>query len=239
MPGLSYRLAKKLPHLINETSILLDLGNVGCTGGIKALNCANHLDESFKNILVISVEIPSTLINIKSEKIDIWQGNCTFGDGAAALWISNTANFGEQPLKIEKIHTVQKSIEGLDLIKWGYDNYYTFNVDNEKTFNKDVRIFLTQTLQATESSWKDNPHWAIHPAGIALLMRLSRKLGLPREAMKATTGHYEKHSNMSSAGILHIIRSIQHQIEVDEAINLITMGAGFSVIYGCLRKVTP
>ena len=66
-----------------------------------------------------------------------------------------------------------------------------------------------------------------------------QEIGLPREAMKATTGHYEKHSNMSSAGILHIIRSIQHQIEVDEAINLITMGAGFSVIYGCLRKVTP
>lgn len=237
MPGLSYRIARKLKNLVDSECLLLDLGNVGCTGGIKALNLAHHLDNEFHNILIISIEIPSTLINLKSEQVDIWQGNCTFGDGAAALLISDHPEYGEQSLKIEKIHYVQQAAQGLNLIRWGYSNYYTFNVEDEKTFNQNVRTYITQALNDNLLSWKDNPHWAIHPAGIALLMRLSRKLGIGRDAMRPTTVHYGKYSNMSSAGILHIIRSIQEDIAKDEVINLITMGAGFNVIYGCLRKV--
>ncbi len=237
MPGLSYRMAKKLENYVPSTSLLLDLGNVGCTGGIKALNCATHLDQDFSNILVVSVEIPCTLINMKSKRIDVWQGNCTFGDGAAVLWVSNDPHQSEQVLKIEQIHYQQQSDTGFGLIRWGYSNYYTFNVEDEKKFNKNVREYLTRALEHTADSWRNNPHWAIHPAGILLLMRLARKLGIPKQSMQATTQHYERYSNMSSAGILHITQSLQQKVNKDEVINLITMGAGFNVIYGCLRKI--
>ncbi len=238
MPGISYRLAKRLENRVKPETMMLDLGNVGCTGGIKALNCASHLDDSFHNILVVSVELPSTLVNLKTSRVDVWQGNSTFGDGSSALWVSDRADVTEQALKIEKIHTIQQAKKGFDLIKWGYGDYYSFNVEDESTFEQSVRTYLTKALQETAESWKDNPHWAIHPAGILLLMRLSRKLGIPRTSMRPTTSHYEQYSNMSSSGILHIIQSQQDKLVKDEVINLITMGAGFNVIYGCLRKVS-
>src|SRR5205085_8901698 len=43
MPGLSYRLARRLEGLVRRDTLMIDLGNVGCTGSIKALNLARTL----------------------------------------------------------------------------------------------------------------------------------------------------------------------------------------------------
>ena len=62
---------------------------MGCTGGLKALNLARSLDASFRNILIAAVEVPSTLADMTRPDFAVWQGHCTFGDGAAAMWISS------------------------------------------------------------------------------------------------------------------------------------------------------
>jgi predicted naringenin-chalcone synthase len=236
MPGLSYRFAKKLGCHVRSNSMLIDLGNVGCTGSLKALNLAKGLENSFQNILLVSVELPTTLVNWTATHVDIWQGNCTFGDGAAALWISSDPEQGNQALAIDTLHYVQKATTGIDLIRWGYEDYYTFRLADEKTFNHDVRTHVSEALADINPLWLQNPYWAIHPAGIALLMRLARKLGLSREAMQASVAHYDQFSNMSSASILHILKDISTTAPVGTGINLLTMGAGFNVIYGRIRK---
>ena len=236
MPGLSYRLATKLGQRIRSDTTFLDLGNVGCTGSLKALNLADRLDDSFENILVISVEAPTTLINLKAKTVDIWQGNCTFGDGAAALWLSSTPNEDRASLKIDKIVYQQYAETGLDLIRWKYSDYYTFALANENTFNKEVQSHVFQALSRTQSDWQDSDYWAIHPAGIALLLRLSRKLGISRRALKPSAKHFEQFSNMSSASIIHILKQVSEDLPLGASCNLLTMGAGFNVIYGRVSK---
>lgn len=236
MPGLSYRVTSRLGHCVRQNSMLLDLGNVGCTGSMKALNLATQLDPSFKNILVVSVEMPTTLVNTAATEVDVWQGNCTFGDGAAALWISGDAEQGDMALALEQISYVQQAQKGLDLIRWGYQNYYTFRLADETTFNKDVRTFVTEALGEVDTTWLQEPRWAIHPAGITLLMRLGRKLGLSKEAIKPAVAHYDHYSNMSSASILHILSDLTPDTPIGEGINLLSMGAGFNVIHGHVRK---
>lgn len=236
MPGLSYRLTSRLGDCVRPESMLLDLGNVGCTGSIKALHLADQLDRSYKNVLVASVELPTTLINLDTTDLDVWQGNCTFGDGAAALWVSDDVSQGAMALALEQIRYVQQAQDGLDLIRWGYDQYYSFRLADEKTFNKDVRGFVTDALSEIDMAWLWQPHWAIHPAGIALLMRLGRKLGLTRDAIKPSVAHYDRFSNMSSASILHILSDLAMCASVGDGINLLSMGAGFNVMYGHVRK---
>ena len=236
MPGISYRLARRLGKLLKPEVMMIDLGNVGCTGSLKALNLARALNESFKNILLVAIELPTTLLDMTSERIDIWQGNCTFGDGAAALWISNQREQGDTALALEDLHYQQQAESGLDLIRWDYRRYYTFALAEEATFNRDVRDFVTRALQHTEAGWKDEPRWAIHPAGISLLVRLGRKLGIPQEALQPSIEHYRRYSNMSSASILHILKEVAATTPARAAINLLSMGAGFNVIYGRVRK---
>ena len=236
MPGVSYRLARRLGDRIRPDSTLVDLSNVGCTGSLKALNLVNRLDDSFKNILVAAVEVPTSLVDIRSTRMDIWQGNCTFGDGAAAIWVSTDVEQGPEALALEQIHYRHWSDTGIDLIRWGYHDYYTFALADEKTFERDVKEYVVQTLAETEAGWKEEPRWAIHPAGIALLVRLTRKLGIPMEAIKPSASCYREFSNMSSASILHILKNVAETAEPEQAINLLTMGAGFNVIYGRVRR---
>jgi len=235
MPGLSYRLAHRLGGLVRRDSMMIDLANVGCTGSIKAVNLARTLDPSMKNILIVAVEMPTTLIDTGGTTLDVWQGNCTFGDGAAALWIGNEPREGG--LAIEDIRYRQRVDTGLDLIRWAYRDYYTFALADQKTFDENVREIVSQTLSEAESGWKDEPRWAIHPAGIILLMKIARKLGIPTEAIQPSTSHYRRYSNMSSASVLHILRDLAETTPPGAAINLVTMGAGFNVLYGRVRRV--
>lgn len=236
MPGISYRLAHRLGALLRRDSMMIDLGNVGCTGSSKALNLAKSLDGSFRNILIVAVELPSTLLDMTSARMDIWQGNCTFGDGAAAMMISNSREQGSMALALEDLHYQQQAESGRDLIRWDYRRYYTFALADEKTFNTDVRNFVMSALSETEAGWKNEPRWAIHPAGISLLVRLARKLGIPNEAMQPSLEHYRNFSNMSSASLVHILKETAQAAPMGAAINLLTMGAGFNVIYGRMRK---
>ncbi len=235
MPGLSYRLAHRLGGLVRRDSMMVDLANVGCTGSIKAVNLARALDPAMENILIAAVESPSTLIDTSGTTLDLWQGNCTFGDGAAALWIG--AEPREGGLAIEDVRYRQRVDTGLDLIRWAYRDYYTFALADQKTFDENVREIVSQTLSEAESGWKDEPRWAIHPAGIILLMKIARKLGIPTEAIQPSAAHYRRHSNMSSASIVYILKELAEATPPGAAINLVTMGAGFNVLYGRVRRV--
>jgi alkylresorcinol/alkylpyrone synthase len=237
MPGLGYRAARRLPGHIRPDSLLFDLANVGCTGSVKALNLARSLDVSFRNILIVAVEVPTTLVDTTGTGRDLWQGNCTFGDGAAAMWISADPEQGSSALALEEIRFWQRADTGLDLIRWAYRDYYSFALADQKTFDRDVRDFVTAALNETEAGWKEEPRWAIHPAGLLLLMKISRKLGIPSEAIQPSAAHYREYSNMSSASIVHVLKTISETTAPQEAINLLTMGAGFNVLYGRVRRI--
>jgi alkylresorcinol/alkylpyrone synthase len=210
---------------------------VGCTGSSKALKLARSLDSAFRNVLLVAVELPSTLVDLTGTAFDLWQGNCTFGDGAAALWLSTDPEMGRMALALEEIRTRHFFQEGLELIRWGYRDYYGFRLADHENFDNEVRGFVTEALALTEADWKAEPRWAIHPAGVALLLRLARRLGIPPAAIQPSVAHYREHSNMSSVSVLYILEELAGQTPIGSAINLLTMGAGFDVIYGRVRRL--
>lgn len=237
MPGLSYRLARRLGGLVRPDSMMVDLANVGCTGSSKALNLAKSLDSTFRNILIVSVELPTTLVDLTGTDFDLWQGNCTFGDGAAALWVSDDVEQGPLALALEEIRYQQCSATGFELIRWGYRDYYNFALADHQTFENDVRGIVAAALKEAEAGWKEEPRWAIHPAGITLLMRLSRELKIAKEAISPSVSHYREYSNMSSASVLYVLTKLADETPAGAAVNLLTMGAGFNVVYGRVRRV--
>ena len=236
MPSLSYRLAAKLPALIPPSCMMFDLGNVGCTGSAVALSLARSMDKEIKRILIVALEVPSTLVDFTTTDLSVWQGNCTFGDGAAAVVVTTDPKPGSMALSLEDFRFSQQSETGLNLIRWAYRDYYTFQLPNEQTFNRRVQDFVVKALSKAESGWRSEPRWAIHPAGISLLMRVSRKLGIPREVIRPSVSHYDRFSNMSSVSLLHIIKEHASDMPINNAINFLTMGAGFNIVYGRVRK---
>lgn len=238
MPGLSYRMAHRLGPLVRPGALMLDLANAGCTGSSKILNLARSLDPGVRNILLVAVELPTTLIDMTGTDYDLWQGNCTFGDGAAALWVSADSEQGSMALALEEMGSRYFTGKGLRLIRWGYRDYYVFALADHASFDDDVRGLVMEAIGHKEAEWLQGTRWAIHPAGIALLLRLSRKLGISREAIQPSVAHYREHSNMSSVSVLHLLRELAEQTPIGSPINLLTMGAGFEIFHGRFRRVS-
>lgn len=236
MPGLSYRMAAKLPALIPPACMMIDLGNVGCTGSAIALSLARSLNREIRRILIVALEVPSTLVDLTSTDPSVWQGNCTFGDGAAAVVVTSDPEPGTMALSLEDFRFSQQADSGLNLIRWAYRDYYTFQLPDERTFNRSVQEFVMKALADAESGWRSEPRWAIHPAGISLLIRVSRKLGIPREVIRPSVSHYDKFSNISSVSMFHILKELASETPSKGSINILTMGAGFNVVYGRVRK---
>ena len=229
LPGIAERAARRLGSLVGRTATQMDIGNGGCSASVRTIQLVNNLGPELRNVLILAMEPTSTLIDPKCTERSNWQGICTFSDGAAGIWISDEP--GEGALALGKLSSWRGDATELIRWDWGTD-YYRFGIAELEQFESQVR---SQVLQAmTELRIEKDPEaaWAIHPAGIMLLLSLAKKLGLARSALEPSINHFRTCSNMSSVSILHILKNIIGCAKSGQPIRWLSMGAGFHVACG-------
>jgi alkylresorcinol/alkylpyrone synthase len=234
LPGIADRCRTGFQARMRRDTFLLDVGNGGCTASSRALQAAARLDARVQDCLILIVEPTSTLADAGTFERASWQGICTFGDGAAAVWVSNEP--GEGALKLGEVGSWNGKEIGL--IRWNYgSNYYRFGVSELSRFETNVRAELFEALR--KIGWRRNETalWAVHPAGMMLLLSIAKKLGIDREALEPSIRHFREFSNMSSASIFHILREVMEKAEPGQEVRWLSMGAGFHVEYGNGVKV--
>jgi alkylresorcinol/alkylpyrone synthase len=234
LPGIADRLATGLRSQVKSDALLLDLSNGGCTASSRALQLASTLDSRHRNILIAVVEPTSTLADPLSVDRPNWQGICTFGDGAAGIWLST-----DPAGALAELGSISSSHRGdADLIRWDYSSsYYRFSVSDFEGFDRKIRTGILGAL--SEIDWADTKDslWAVHPAGMMLLLSVAKRIGLDRSRLEPSIRHFRTFSNMSSASILHILRDLLDQAQPNQPIRWLSMGAGFHVIYGSCTKL--
>ena len=233
LPGIADRLATDLGAQVKSTALLLDLSNGGCTASSRALQLASTLDSQHRDVLIAVVEPTSTLADPLSLDRPNWQGICTFGDGAAGIWLSTDPTGA-----LAELGPINSSHRGdADLIHWDISSsYYRFSVSDFEGFDRKVRTGILGAL--SEIDWVDTKDslWAVHPAGMMLLLSVAKRIGLDRSRLEPSIRHFRTFSNMSSASILHILRDLLEQAQPGQPVRWLSMGAGFHVIYGnCTR----
>jgi alkylresorcinol/alkylpyrone synthase len=234
MPGLADLTANIAGERVSRHALLFDLTNAGCTGSSRAVQLAANLGPEFRDILVVATEPTSTLADPRSLERPNWQGICTFGDGAAGIWLSSQPGAGSAVLN----EVVSWHGNEPDLIRWEKgSNYYRFGLTDPGGFERRAR---QEVLAATaQLGWtkRSGGLCAIHPAGMMLLLSLAKKLGLDRAALEPSIRHFRNFSNMSSASILHILQELLTTASAGEEIRWLTMGTGFHVVYGLCTKL--
>ena len=229
LPGIAERASKRLGRLARRTATQMDFGNGGCTASVRAIQLVNDLGPEFRNVLVLAIEPTSALADPKSTLRANWQGICTFGDGAAGVWISNEP--GENSLELGKMASWRG--DAADLIRWNWGtDYYRFDIAELEQFEVQVRSQVLQAMAALQIEKGPEAAWAIHPAGIMLLLSLAKKLGLSRSTLEPSLSHFRSFSNMSSASILHILENLIRCAKAGQSIRWLSMGAGFHVACG-------
>jgi predicted naringenin-chalcone synthase len=227
LPGIAERVVSKLGKLANDRTMQLDIGSAGCTATTRAMQLVASSD--IENVLIVAMEPTSTMADPKSLVRSNWQGICTFGDGTAAAWISR--NQGDGAIAIDR--TAAWRGEANDLIQWHWGtDYYRFGIAEPEQFETKVRREVLQAIAALQIDKIPGARWAIHPAGVLLLVSLAKKLGIERGALEPSIQHFRSCSNMSSVSILHILAGLMANGKPGESIQWLSMGAGFHVAYG-------
>ena len=234
MPGLADQAANCLRDRVNRHALLLDLANAGCTGSSRALQIGANLAPEIRDILVVVAEPTSTLADAKSLERTNWQGVCTFGDGAAGVWLSSEPAPGAAQLeKIVSWHGNEP-----DLIRWEKgSSYYRFGLTDPDGFERSVRREILQATMQIGREKNSEALCGVHPAGIMLLLSLAKKLELDRASLEPSIRHFRTFSNMSSASILHILRELLMMAHPGQEVRWLTMGTGFHVMYGLCTKL--
>lgn len=234
LPGISDRASRAFTPWVGRDAILLDIGNGGCTASVRAIQAAVRLGPEVKNTLIVVTEPASTMADATSLNRSNWQGICTFGDGAAAVWISNQGANGS--LELSQVASWQGRES--DLIRWDYGpNYYQFGLSDPEQFEVKVRNEILEAM--SHLPWQRNPAalWAVHPAGIMLLLSIAKKLGIERLALEPSIRHFRAFSNMSGASILHVLGDVILRATPGQEVRWLSMGAGFHVAYGSGSRV--
>jgi predicted naringenin-chalcone synthase len=229
LPGIADRARRAFAPWVGRDAVLLDIGNGGCTASVRAIQTAVHLGPEMKNVLVVVTEPTSTMADATSMTRSNWQGICTFGDGAAAAWVSDQSTEGA----LELSHAASWQGQESDLIRWDYGaHYYQFGIGDPEQFEVKVRSEILEAM--THLPWQRNPEalWAVHPAGIMLLLSIAKKLGIERLALEPSIRHFRCFSNMSGASILHVLKDVVDRATPGQEVRWLSMGAGFHVEYG-------
>ena len=229
LPGIAERAARRLGSLVGRTATQMDIGNGGCTASVRTIQLVNNLSPEMRNVLILVMEPTSTLIDPKSTARSKTQGISTFGDGAAGVWISDEP--GEGALALGKLSSWRGDATELIRWDWGTD-YYRFGIAELEQFEVQVRSQVLQAMAELQVEKDPEAAWAIHPAGILLLLSLAKKLGLARLALEPSITHFRNCSNMSSVSILHILKNVIGCARSGQPIRWLSMGAGFHVACG-------
>jgi alkylresorcinol/alkylpyrone synthase len=229
LPGIAERVLEAVPEQMSRGALVMDIGNGGCTASSRAVQLVYSLNEAIRNAIIVVCEPTSTLADGRFLSPTNWKGICSFGDGAAGVWVSREP--GDGAIEISGISTWHGKES--DLIRWDFGEYYhRFGISDSKQFDAKVRRELLDAMTHIQRNESPGGHWALHPAGMMLLVMIARELGVDRGALEPSVAHFRKHSNMSSASILHILESIRTLAQCGEEIRWLSMGAGFHVAYG-------
>lgn len=214
-PGLDIGIAQTLG--LNENIKRSSINFLGCNAAIIALKSADafcRADKSAK-VLVVCTEL-CTLHFQKDFTEDYLLSNMLFGDGCAALLVSNDEadNSYQKKLTIGSFYSalVYAGIEGItwQLSEKGF-------IMNLATYISDlIKLNIKGMLEMNGIETNNIHNWAIHPGGKKILDDFCSALELDKNKMKESYDTLADYGNMSSATVLFVLKRI---IENNEAMN--------------------
>src|SRR6202158_671335 len=157
----------------------LPITELGCAAGAMSLARAWEFLRGFpgKNVLIVAVELPSLTFQRK----DVSQANLIsailFGDGAAAVVVTNRPGSGPKILDCET-YTFPDSIDamGFDLRDLGF--YILLSKDVPQMIRDKIKELVDGFLQRHHLTRKEMAAYILHPGGQKLVALRGGKMGV-------------------------------------------------------------
>lgn len=203
IPSLDAHLIKLMGFRSNVRR--LPITELGCAAGAMSLARAWEFLRGFpeKNVLIVAVELPSLTFQRK----DLSQANLIsailFGDGAAAVVVTNRPGSGPKILDSET-YTFPDSIDamGFDLRDSGF--HILLSKDVPQMIREKIKGLVDGFLERHNLTRKKMAAFILHPGGQKLLSYVEEELGLCKCDTQFSWDVLGQYGNLSSATILFI-----------------------------------
>jgi alkylresorcinol/alkylpyrone synthase len=230
-------------HLINLMGFRSDVRRMpftelGCAAGAMALGRASdHLQSKPGHALIIAVELPSLTFQRK----DISQANLIssilFGDGAAAVVVSNKPGKDGPRILVSETYTFPNSLDamGFDLKDSGF--HILLSKDVPEMIGAKIEGLVDGFLSRHGQTRSDIRGWILHPGGSRLLGNVEIALGLTKCQTQPSWDVLGNVGNLSSATILFILKEWleKRPLKKDEVAMAAAFGPGFSAEFLLLQ----
>lgn len=213
--------------------------NSTCLSFLTALDLISYMVDSgrFKNVLIISSDIPSLGLNWEH-----MESCAIFGDGAAAVVISRSSNSSQTNILASHMETYsdgnaycQVQAGGTKMhpsqFKGNLAEYALFEMDGKAAYkltSKVIDRFIERLFEGTDLSLDDIDIVIPHQASLLAMHHLRKKIAVPEEKL---IDIFSTHGNQVAASIPTALHEafLNKRIKQGDKLLLIGTGAGISL----------
>jgi predicted naringenin-chalcone synthase len=207
-PGLDLQVMElmDLPKNIYRTSVNF----MGCYAAIHGLKIADAICRSEKDakVMIVCTEL-CTLHFQKEPTVDSIASSLLFGDGAAAMLVTNN-EYNKKGLKLDQFYseviTKGKKDMAWELSSSGF--LMTLSGFVPELLEEDFNPLVTRALEKANVERKEIAQWCIHPGGRRILDAIHRSLSFTNGDLKYSYETLKEVGNLSSATILFVLEKI-------------------------------
>ena len=235
-PGLDIQLIKRLglSSSIERTSIQF----MGCFAAFNALKSAYHICRSEPDAKVLILCLELCTIHFQSEfNEDNLLANTLFGDGAAAVMVSNNAEGA--PYAIEGFQSVVDDNSEQEMAwnigNMGFEMKLTSYVP--EVIERNIARLSEKLMQKFQLLLSDIDHYAIHPGGKRILQAVESGLKLPKSINDIANEVLENFGNMSSPTVLFVLDELGRRISSDKKVLSFAFGPGLTMESMLLKSI--
>lgn len=237
-PGLDIQLIKKagLNAGIERTAIQF----MGCFAAFNALKSAHHICRSEPDAKVLIVCVELCTIHFQSNFTeDNLLANTLFGDGAAAVVVSNEITKNALEMKAFKSVVDDDSEQEMawNIGNLGFEMKLSSYVPN--VIANKISALSSELMEKLHLTLADINQFAIHPGGKRILQAVEQGLKLPVEINKAAYKVLKEFGNMSSPTVLFVIYELLSTIRPGDKVLSFAFGPGLTMESMLLESVEP
>lgn len=226
-PGLDLQVmeAMELPKNIFRTSVNF----MGCYAAIHALKLADALAKESKKakVLIVCTEL-CTLHFQKDNNVDNITSSLLFGDGAAAVLVTNDDSKLDG-IRIRDFYS-EVSFKGKNDMSWELSStgfLMTLSGYVPDLIEEDFDGLVQNALQHASLKKENISHWCIHPGGKKVLTSIQKSINIDENALQHSYNVLRDYGNMSSPTILFVLKEIMEELKSKEQKKANIFGAAF------------
>lgn len=204
---------------------------MGCYAALHALRMAHAIcsDNSRAHVLIVCTEL-CTLHFQKEATTDNLMSSLLFGDGSAAVLVSGDAH-ERKGVTIESFHS-EVLPEGRRDMAWELSSQgflMTLSSYVPDLIEADLAGVVQRALEKQKLSAGDISTWCMHPGGKRILESISKSLQINSDQLQASYDVLRQYGNLSSAGILFVLKELLQGKLPGDRIFGVAFGPGLTV----------